>query len=269
MATAGDFAQRSLKRILVQAADAPLEADDYADYLDALNDFMADLESDGVRLGYTPVTNIADIVTVPAGANRGIIANMAVEVSPDYGGTITQPLVMQAREGMKVLEKLGVQIIATALPTLLPVGSGSEDYRYTTHFFEDLSSALITLAGNSVSTVMTATDTAYRVAGFWNLSKLTGFRGDITGTLTNITDLKVDITATINFSATGNSTYTFRLMQNGVSVATVSSALTSTPVALALTKLVTLNPGDYLELWVEDDLATESVTVTQAVFEAL
>lgn len=268
MATVSDIAQRSLKRIHAQGADAPLEADEYADYLTTLNDFMADLEADGVRLGYTPVTGLTDVVTVPAGALRGIIANMAIEVAPDYGGTISQPLVMQAREGMKTLEKLGVQIIATAYPSTLPIGSGSEDYRYTTHFYDDLASGFMTLAGNADATAMSVTNTPYRVSGFWNIANVVGFRGDIEGTLTNSADSKIDVTASLTFSATGNSTYTFRLMKSGVSVGSVSSALTGTPTSLTLSQVVTLNPGDYLELWVEDDLATQPVTVTQASFEA-
>ena len=40
MATAGDVIKGALKRIMVQAEDAPLEASDYADGLDYLNGFM-------------------------------------------------------------------------------------------------------------------------------------------------------------------------------------------------------------------------------------
>ena len=37
----GDIIQTALKRVLVQASDAPLEPDEYQDALDSLNDLMA------------------------------------------------------------------------------------------------------------------------------------------------------------------------------------------------------------------------------------
>jgi hypothetical protein len=269
MATVGDIAQRSLKRILVQGANAPLEADEYSDYIDSLNDYMAALESDGVRLGYTTVDNISDVVTVPDGALRGIIANVAIEVSPDYGGSISEALVRQAREGLKTLRKIGSKVIASGYPDTLPMGSGTEEWRYTAHYFDSVASALVSLSGNADATAMTVTNTAARVSGFWSVIRSEKIRADITGRLTLMADESADVIAKVAFSATGNSTYTFRLMQNGVSQEVVSSALTGTPTALTISKLVTLAPGDYLELWVEDDLATESVTVTQAQFEVV
>ena len=110
MSTAGDIIQTALKRVLVQASDAPLEPDEYQDALDSLNDLMAAYEADGIRLGYTPVDNVEDEVTVPPGARRGIIANLAIEISADYGGNITAALSRQASEGMQTLRKLGREI---------------------------------------------------------------------------------------------------------------------------------------------------------------
>ena len=60
MATSGISLQTALKRVLVQASDAPLEPDEYQDALDSLNDLMAAYEADGIRLGYTPVDNVED-----------------------------------------------------------------------------------------------------------------------------------------------------------------------------------------------------------------
>jgi len=57
-----------------------MEADEYADYIFALNNYMTALEAEGVSLGYTVVANLSDAVTVPTGALRGIIANMALRL---------------------------------------------------------------------------------------------------------------------------------------------------------------------------------------------
>lgn len=268
MATAGDIAQASLKSILVQAADAPLEADEYADFLDYLNNFMADLEVMKINLGYTPVDNISDEVTVPAGAIRGIIANLAIEVSPQYGGSISATLVKQAQDSMKTLRRLGMRPITSDLPQTLPRGSGNEDsVLYQPTFYYGSYAASLSLAGNTRATVFTGSDTPVRVAGFWTQAVAKRLSTDINGTVTNVGEVSITSVATVNLKATGDGSYTFRLMRNGVSVASKAATLTSTASAVLITSPVVLNPDDYVELWVEDDAATNSVVVTEAQFE--
>lgn len=126
MATVAQVANAALKRILVQAADAPLEADEYQDFIFALNNFMLDLDASGITLGYTEVSDLGDEVTVPTGALRGIIANMAIEVAPDYNGTVSPALANAAAEGMQTMRIIGQTISAASYPSTLPVGSGNE-----------------------------------------------------------------------------------------------------------------------------------------------
>lgn len=127
MATVAQVADASLKRILVQGAEAPLQADEYQDYIFALNNYMLALDAEGVTLGYTEVSDLGDTLTVPTGALRGIIANMAIEVAPDYSGQITPGLVKAARDGMQVMRIIGQTISATSFPSTLPKGSGNMD----------------------------------------------------------------------------------------------------------------------------------------------
>lgn len=139
MATVAQVAKASLQRILVQASEAALEPDEYQDFIFAMNNYMAQLDAQGIVLGYTQVSNLADEVTVPTGALRGIIANMAIEVSPDYGGVISEGLVKAAREGMQTMRTIGSRMGQTYLPSTLPVGSGNEDdsYGFGGHFYPD------------------------------------------------------------------------------------------------------------------------------------
>ena len=104
MATVAQVAKAALQRILVQASEAPLEADEYQDFIFAMNNYMAMLDASGISLGYTVVSDLADEVTIPAGALRGLIANMAIEVSPDYGGVVSDGLIKAAREGVKTMQ---------------------------------------------------------------------------------------------------------------------------------------------------------------------
>jgi hypothetical protein len=139
MATVAQVIKASLQRILVQASEADLEPDEYQDAIFALNNYMLALDADGITLGYTEVSNLADEVTVPPGALRGIIANLAIEVSPDYNGTISQGLVAAAQAGMASMRKLGVGIPMTALPCTLPIGSGNEYNNFNLSHFYDCS----------------------------------------------------------------------------------------------------------------------------------
>ena len=66
MATVAQVAKASLQRILVQAAESPLEPAEYQDYIFALNNYMTQLDAQGVQLGYTEVSDLGDAVTVRA-----------------------------------------------------------------------------------------------------------------------------------------------------------------------------------------------------------
>ena len=145
MATVAQVAKAALQRILVQASESALQPDEYQDFIFAMNNFMLALDAQGVHLGYTQVSDLADEVTVPVGALRGLIANMAIEVSPDYGGVVTDALVLQAREGMKAMRMLGQTIGATRMPSTLPIGSGNSDntYGWSFNFYPDSEESIL------------------------------------------------------------------------------------------------------------------------------
>lgn len=138
MATVAQVIKASLQRILVQASEAPLEADEYQDAIFAMNNYMLALDADGIQLGYTEVDSLGDQVTIPTGALRGLIANLAIEVSPDYDGVITPGLQLAAAEGLKTMRKLGQRMGQTAYPSTLPIGSGNYDDTFIDfHFYPD------------------------------------------------------------------------------------------------------------------------------------
>lgn len=137
MATVAQVAKASLQRILVQESEARLEPDEYQDYLFALNNYMLALDAEGIKLGFTEVNNLGDQVTIPIGALRGVIANMAIEVAPDYGGEVSASLTKAAEEGMRAMRRLGVRIASSRFPSTLPIGSGNEGterYRWSNFY---------------------------------------------------------------------------------------------------------------------------------------
>lgn len=153
MATVSQVAKASLQRILVQASEADLEPDEYQDFIFAMNNYMLALDAEGVKLGYTEVSSLGDEVTIPVGALRGLIANMAIEVAPDYSGVVSPGLANAAREGMKVMRRLGQTIVATAYPSTLSIGSGNEHGRLynNDHFYPDSESEILAETTGAIS----------------------------------------------------------------------------------------------------------------------
>jgi hypothetical protein len=136
MASAAQVCKAILQKILVQDAEAPLTAAEYQDTIFARTNYMLDLDAKGVTLGYTEVTNIGDDVTIPAGALRGLIYNVAMEMCPEFGRPATAELVSIARSGLNAMRKLGVTMSETRYPSTLSIGSGNENYIYrNNHFF--------------------------------------------------------------------------------------------------------------------------------------
>ena len=126
MATVAQVAKAALQRILVQGSESELQPDEYQDFIFALNNYMLALDAQGITLGYTEVSDLGDTVTVPTGALRGIIANMAIEVAPDYNGVITPGLQIAAAEGFAAMRMLGQRIPSSVYPSTLPIGSGNQ-----------------------------------------------------------------------------------------------------------------------------------------------
>ena len=152
MATAAQVTKAILQEILVRSVEAPLEPDELQDTIFAMNNYMTALDADGVHLGYTVVSSLGDEVTVPAGALQGLIANVAIDVAPQFGATVSQALVLKAKKGMSAMRKLGITIGTMSYPDSLPVGSGNEGdwYNNHDHFYTGADSATLTETGNNV-----------------------------------------------------------------------------------------------------------------------
>lgn len=154
MATVAQVAKAALQAILVQGSEAPLEDDEYQDFIFAMNNYMSSLAAKGINLGYTAVSNLSDQVTVPPGALTGLIANMAIQSVPYYGGVATVELAATAREGMQAMRQLGQVITPTRLPSTLPIGSGNEESQFGTgmHFYPDAESQILAEVNGAIAT---------------------------------------------------------------------------------------------------------------------
>jgi hypothetical protein len=144
MATAQQVIDLSLKAIMVQGADAELQADEYNDAIFSLNTMMLAYDAQGIALGYTEVSSLSDEITVPAGALRGIIYNLAIDIAPQYGGEISPGVTNAASAGEDAMLNIAVEAGTSAMPSTLPRGTGNYyqsgyDYR----FYPDLEAEIL------------------------------------------------------------------------------------------------------------------------------
>lgn len=153
METAEDVLKSALQEILVQASEAPLEADEYQDALIYMNRFMASLAARGVNLGYTVVTDLTDDITIPDGALEGLVFKVAQRLAPQFDKqSVTSGLTFQQnmKEALSAMYAIAVQVQPAKYPQILPIGSGNEqDLQQGNHFYPvDPDSILTEQTGN-------------------------------------------------------------------------------------------------------------------------
>ena len=155
MATVTQVAIASLNQINILEEAAPIEPYQIEQFIFALNNYMLALDATGVKLGYTLVDSADDTVTVPTGALRGVIFNMAVESGPTYDVPLTQELNKLATAGLKAMRFLGQTMGDSYYPVTLPVGSGNEHdtgFRLWSHFYDfDLENEILAETTGSIS----------------------------------------------------------------------------------------------------------------------
>ena len=137
-----------LQEILVQATEADLEPSETEDTIFFMNNFMTELDANGVNLGYTIVTSLSDTITIPAGAINGMIKNVAIQIAPQFDALVTPALIAAARRGLKVMTTLGLNLQPAQFPCTLPIGSGNEHDDFNENHFYPCPDETILTEGN-------------------------------------------------------------------------------------------------------------------------
>lgn len=266
LTTAGDVIRGALLEILVQGADAPLSADEYADGIDILNDYMSSLEGDGIRLGYQRVCNVSDVVTVPDAALRGIKSNLAIELAPQFNGSVSQSLILKAQRGLKTIRRIVKTPSVTRYPGNLPVGSGNFDTFGTTHFqtyYGREVSAHLSMVGNRKTTPVYMPAVVEKVQGTWRVDSQLGLDCDISGRVFNRGDsvtLSVDAAFTLSGSVADG---LVGFAKNGA-ISLYAETVITDNTEVVLRGDITLETGDSLIVVVGDKTTTEDVRVVNA-----
>lgn len=161
MATAAQVTKAALQKILVHGAESSFEPSEFQDAIFAMNTYMLDLDANGVTLGYTEVTDLGDEITIPSGALRGLIYNLAIESASEYGGIVSQEVREIASKGEATMRVLGVSNDDRSYPNTLPIGSGNHDGIFTsTHFFPETEAQILAETTGSISLETNTNETA-------------------------------------------------------------------------------------------------------------
>lgn len=152
MTTAAESVRAILQEIIVQESEQDIVAPEAQDVISMMNKYMFMLDSQGISLGYTVVSDLGDTITIPPGAIMGMDMNVAIAVAGQFGVNVQGTTLTMARDGMSAMRKLGITIGEMSMPCTLPRGSGNEDPDgfSTTHFFPCEEDEVLTEQGGSI-----------------------------------------------------------------------------------------------------------------------
>jgi hypothetical protein len=126
MATAGEVVIDALQNLIIQASESSIDPDEAQTAMRFMNDYMASISAyPGINLGYTVVSSLGDTVTIPAAAIRGLKANLAIALAPQYSVPLTNELMIAAQAGQKAMLSISFKMRKTQYPSTLPIGSGN------------------------------------------------------------------------------------------------------------------------------------------------
>jgi hypothetical protein len=137
MSTAEDVVSDILQEITVQSPEQALLAVDFHTVVRYMNRFMSSLDAMGTKLGYTIVSNPSDLITIPIGAEEGLIFNMAMRIATTYDITVSPDLAMKARDSLNVMNVIGNPPPMSKYPSNMPIGSGNYQNTFNNFNFYD------------------------------------------------------------------------------------------------------------------------------------
>jgi hypothetical protein len=137
MSTAEDVVSDILQEITVQSPEQALLAVDFQTVVRYMNRFMSSLDAMGTKLGYTIVSNPSDLITIPVGAEEGLIFNMAMRIATTYDITVSPDLAMKARDSLNVMNVIGNPPPMSKYPSNMPIGSGNYQNTFNNFNFYD------------------------------------------------------------------------------------------------------------------------------------
>lgn len=148
MSTGTEIIQGALKKIGAHSIASPAHPTTIVEGMGVLNSMLQLWRSVGIMQDIVPLQTPADELGEPADAKNGIIANLALEMAPDFSNgqivRVTPQLKINAQKGYALIEDLyEVVTIPKKVPSsTLPRGSGNQKGNWERTFFDSDNEAL-------------------------------------------------------------------------------------------------------------------------------
>ena len=126
MTTAANIVEGAAIKATIKTAEIDLEAFEFQQILDDMNDMLSGWADIGLTPAFTRVSNSTDTVNIDDNAVGAVKDALAVRISPSFSKPLTQGMVLNANESRSRLEASQVYIGEVAYPDTLPTGSGND-----------------------------------------------------------------------------------------------------------------------------------------------
>lgn len=132
--TKRQFVEAAFEEIGLAAYVFDLQPEQMNMALRRLDAMLATWNTKGIRLGYplpsTPGSSDLDQLTeVPDAANQAIILNLAVQLAPGFGKSVSPDTKMNAKDAYRGLLNISTRPVEMQLPGSMPRGAGSKPWQ--------------------------------------------------------------------------------------------------------------------------------------------
>ncbi len=152
MTTAKELIYDAFYELKIKQEGVPIEPSEAQVGIRYLNNLMTAWDAMGISLGFTLVTKLSDPVTVPLGANLGILGQLAINLANPFNAEVTPALAKKAKDGFKAILNLTSLTKSQQYPSTLPTGSGNYNGDTCNTFYPSSQRAILGETGGNVAT---------------------------------------------------------------------------------------------------------------------
>lgn len=105
MSTNTQIVTDALRELRLVAEGESATADQAGDALRVLNQMMESWAVEDIDLQYFAQTSLSDTCPIPAWAEKGVVAALALELASGYGSAVTDTLAKRASDGYAVIAR--------------------------------------------------------------------------------------------------------------------------------------------------------------------
>lgn len=132
--TKRQFLEAAFEEIGLASYTYDLQPEQLESAMRRMDAMLATWNNKGIRLGY-PIpsspenSNLDDETNVPDAANQAIILNLAIQIAPSYGKTVSPDTKMLAKDAYRGLLNISTKPDEMQLPGTMPRGAGNKPHQ--------------------------------------------------------------------------------------------------------------------------------------------